>query len=171
MAIFFVRSMAHERGWYGRGGGGGGGGCATALQAQHSSVSVAHSRPHPGLYQSKTKRTVRSAEPTAKASSASSPYSLPKARAGSPLWLISAVRAVRQAGPSRGRFALPQATPLERKIPVQFLWSPWVAHRHCNSQAFTTADLPRQVPHWNIFSETDYMTDPGTSSLRPCLQE
>ncbi len=28
---------------------------------------------------------------------------------------------------------------------VQFLCSPWGGRRHCNSQAFTTTDLPRQA--------------------------
>ena len=57
----------------------------------------------------------------------------------------------------RVRFASPQATPLELKIPVQFLCSPWGGRRHCKSLVSTTADLPRQVPKWDILSETDYM--------------
>ena len=50
-------------------------------------------------------------------------------------------------GPRMGALhCLRPATPLERKIPVQLLCSPWGGRRHCKSQAFTTADLPRQVP-------------------------
>ena len=63
---------------------------------------------------------------------------------------------MREAGPSRARFASPQPTPLELKIPVQFLCSPWGGRRHRKSQASTTADLQRQVPKWDILSETDY---------------
>ena len=63
---------------------------------------------------------------------------------------------MREAGPSRARFASPQPTPLESKIAVQFLCSPWGGRRHRKSQASTTADLQRQVPKWDILSETDY---------------
>ena len=45
----------------------------------------------------------------------------------------------------------------ENAIPVQVLWRPWSGRRHCKSQAFRTADLPRQVTKWDIVSETDYI--------------
>ncbi len=80
-----------------------------------------------------------------------------EARVGSLQLLTSAAKAVREAGPSRGRFASPQATPLDQEIPVQFLCSPWGGRRHCNSQAFTATDFPRQVPKWDILCETDYI--------------
>ena len=50
---------------------------------------------------------------------------------------------------------------------MQFLCSPWGGRRHCKSQAFTTADLPQQVPKWDIPSETDYIT--GQTFVGPIL--
>ena len=52
------------------------------LQAQHSSGSATHRRPHPGLYIPAQQYAECSEEHTVKAS-ASTPYSLPNARAGS----------------------------------------------------------------------------------------
>ncbi len=46
-----------------------------------------------------------------------------------------------------------------QQIPVHNLSAAltWGGRRHCNPKVFTTADLPWQVPKWEINFETDYM--------------
>ena len=77
--ILSGRWLTNAAGMAGRGAGVEGMACA--LQAQHSSGSAAHRKPHPGLYRPNNYAEC-SEEHTVKAS-ASTPYSLPNARAGS----------------------------------------------------------------------------------------
>ena len=110
-----------------------------ALQAQHSS-GLPRTEPFRGC----TGLTIRCSEEHQKISIHSIFTSERTSRLAND---SHSCQGVREAGPSRGRFALPQPTPLEQ-IPVQF--SGARGRRQCKSQAVTAADLPRQA------TETDY---------------